>query len=49
MSQRPNEIELLLSRVLSPVEPPERLKESVQARLEKWTDQAVDDIESWEI
>lgn len=47
--QRPHKIELLLSRALTPVEPPEKLKVPIQERLEKWTDQAADELESWEL
>lgn len=50
MSERtPNKIELLLSRALAPVEPPEKLKVPVADRLEKWTDHAVDELEGWEL
>lgn len=46
---RPYKIELLLSRALAPVEPPEKLKVPVQERLEKWTDQAADELDAWEL
>lgn len=46
---RPNDIELILSRVLSPVEPPQRLREQFTERLERWTEDAVDEIEAWEL
>jgi hypothetical protein len=47
--QTPNKIELLLSRALAPVEPPEKLKVPIAERLEKWTDQAADELEGWEL
>jgi hypothetical protein len=46
---RPHRIELLLSRALAPVEPPEKLKIPISDRLEKWTDQAADELEGWEL
>ncbi|HWI22279.1 MAG TPA: hypothetical protein VNT22_06650 [Baekduia sp.] len=48
-AKRPYDIELLLSRVLSPVEPPEKLRAPLHERLEKWTEDAVDELESWEL
>lgn len=45
----PNRIELLLSRALAPVEPPEKLKVPITERLEKWTDHAADELEAWEL
>ena len=43
------DIEQMLRRALTPVDPPERLKTRVEATLQELTDAAVDELDAWEI
>ena len=43
------DFESLLRRALAPIEPPTDLSERLETRLERMTDAAVDELESWEI
>jgi len=43
------DIEQMLRRALTPVDPPERLKTRVEATLQELTDAAVDELEGWEL
>jgi hypothetical protein len=43
------DIERMLRRALTPVDPPETLKTRVEATLQELTDAAVDELETWEL
>ncbi len=43
------DFEALLRRALAPIEPPTDLSERLESTLERMTDAAVDELESWEI
>ena len=43
------DFESLLRRALTPIEPPTDLADRLEVRLERMTDAAVDELESWEI
>ncbi|HEX4364348.1 MAG TPA: hypothetical protein VHZ75_07335 [Solirubrobacteraceae bacterium] len=43
------DIERMLRRALTPVDPPETLKNRVETTLQELTDAAVDELEGWEL
>ena len=43
------DFESLLRRALTPIEPPTGLADRLESRLERMTDAAVDELESWEL
>ena len=43
------DFEALLRRALTPIEPPTGLSERLETRLERMTDMAMEELESWEI
>jgi hypothetical protein len=44
-----SDFEMLVRRALAPIEPPSGLSDRLESRLERMTDAAVDELESWEI
>ena len=49
MSTDAYDVEALLRRAFTPVEPPERLSERVETTLQTLTDAAVDELDGWEL
>ena len=49
MSTDAYDVEALLRRAFTPVEPPERLSERLETTLQTLTDAAVDELEGWEL
>ena len=49
MNEITPDFESLLRRALAPIEPPAGLSDRLETRLERMTDAAVDELESWEI
>jgi hypothetical protein len=49
MSERTIDIEVLLSRALAPVEPPEELHARLETTLGSLVELAADELESWEL
>ena len=43
------DFESLLRRALTPIDPPTGLSDRLESRLERMTDAAVDELESWEL
>ena len=43
------DFEALLRRALTPIEPPTGLSDRLESRLERMTDAAMDELESWEL
>ncbi|HEX8120197.1 MAG TPA: hypothetical protein VF549_02935 [Solirubrobacteraceae bacterium] len=49
MTEATPDFESLLRRALAPIEPPTGLSDRLESKLERMTDAAVDELESWEI
>lgn len=49
MSTEAYDVEALLRRAFTPVEPPDRLSERFETTLQTLTDAAVDELEGWEL